>query len=102
MTPFEHLKKSLGIDNLWFFILLLLVKNKSFYAYTLPKKIEEEFHFKTGKITPYRVLYRLELEGFVSSEEQENKRIYKITELGKEELAKAKDFIYDFYSRYRD
>lgn len=91
MLPFKRLKKANTIDNLWIYI-LLLAKNEPIYAYVLQKEIEEKFNFKPGKITPYRVLYRLEKDGFVKSELKERKRIYKITELGKKELNLAKNF----------
>jgi len=54
--------------------------------------IEKEFSFRPGLITPYRVLYRLEGDGFVKSERKERRRIYKITGKGKKELENAKNF----------
>jgi len=91
MLPFERLKKLNTIGNLWIYILFLL-KRKKLYGFEIPRLIEKEFHFKPGKITPYRVLYRLEKEGFVKSETKNRKRFYYITEKGKRELEKAKDF----------
>jgi PadR family transcriptional regulator PadR len=91
MLPFERLRKLNTIDNLWLYILFLL-KKKEVYGFEIPKLIEEKFNFKPGKITPYRVLYRLESDGFVKSEMKERRRVYKITPKGKEELEKAKDF----------
>lgn len=91
MSPFSRLQKANTIDNLWFYI-LSLVKNEPIYAYKLQKEIEKKFGFKPGKITPYRVLYRLENDGFVKSKLQERKRIYQITQKGREELQKAKNF----------
>lgn len=91
MLPLERLKKLNTIDNLWLYILFLL-KKKEIYAWEIPTIIEENFGFKPGRITPYRVLYRLEKNGFVKSEAKERRRIYKITARGKKELEKAKDF----------
>lgn len=54
--------------------------------------IEEKFGFKPGRITPYRVLYRLEKSNYVKSKIEERRRIYKITEKGKKELEKARNF----------
>lgn len=90
MLPFQHLSKSNTIDNLWLYI-LSLAKKEPIYAYRLQKDIEEKFGFQSGKITPYRVLYRLEQDGFVRSGMEERRRIYQITEKGKKELEKAKD-----------
>ena len=91
MLPFERLEKLNTIDNLWLYILSLL-KKKETYGWELPSLIEKKFNFRPGKITPYRVLYRLEKEGFVKSELKQRRRIYKITEKGVKELKKAVDF----------
>jgi DNA-binding PadR family transcriptional regulator len=91
MLPFERLKKSNTIENLWIYILSLL-KEREIYGWEIPKLIEREFGFKPGKITPYRVLYRLERTGFVKSKIENRRRIYQITERGEKELEKAKNF----------
>ncbi len=91
MLPFERLQKSNTKENLWVYILSLL-KEGSIYGWEIPKLIEKKFNFKPGKITPYRVLYRLEKEGFVKSKMEERRRVYQITEKGEEELKKAKHF----------
>ena len=91
MLPFERLEKSNKIENLWIYILSLL-KERVVYGWEIPPLIERKFGFKPGKITPYRVLYRLEQTGFVKSKTEEKRRIYKITEKGKKELKLAKEF----------
>ena len=91
MLPFERLKKLNTIDNLWLYILFLL-KERELYGWEIPKLIEKRFNFRSGKITPYRVLYRLEKDGFVKSKMKERRRVYQITKKGEEELNKAKDF----------
>ena len=91
MLPFERLQKSNTTDNLWLYI-LSLAKKRPVYAYKLQKDIKERFGFQTGKITPYRVLYRLEQGGFVKSKLEQRRRFYEITAKGKGELKKAKDF----------
>lgn len=91
MLPFERLKKSNTKENLWLYILSLL-KEKELYGWEIPKLIEGRFGFKPGKITPYRVLYRLEADHFVASKIKERKRFYKITEKGKKELERALNF----------
>jgi len=85
MLPLEHLQKSNTKENLWLYILTLL-RQSPIHAWNLQSLIEENFGFKPGRITPYRVLYRLEIEGLVKSEEKEKKRIYHITGKGEKEL----------------
>lgn len=96
MLPFEKFKKTNTKDNLWIYILLLLRK-KGLYGWEIPKIVKEKFNFLPGRITPYRVLYRLEKEGFVRSDLKERRRIYQITEKGKEELKKAEVFLKELF-----
>ncbi len=91
MLPIERLQKSNTVENLWLYILSLL-KERELYGWEIPRLISKNFNFKPGLITPYRVLYRLEKQGFVKSKMKERRRIYQITEKGKEELKKAKKF----------
>lgn len=91
MVPFERLQKSNKIENLWIYILSLL-REGTIYGWEIPPLIERRFGFKPGKITPYRVLYRLEQTGFVKSQTEEKRRVYQITERGKKELKSAKEF----------
>ncbi len=92
MLPLERLRKSNTKENLWVYILSLL-KEREIYAWEIPSLIEKKFGFKPGRITPYRVLYRLESKSFVKSKMKERRRIYHITEKGKKELVLAKKFL---------
>ncbi|UZE92988.1 MAG: helix-turn-helix transcriptional regulator [Candidatus Nealsonbacteria bacterium] len=91
MLPMERLQKSNTKENLWLYILSLLKKRK-IYGWEIPTLIKKNFNFKPGRITPYRVLYRLEKEGLVKSKMEERRRIYQITKKGEEELKRAKGF----------
>ncbi len=92
MRPVERLLKSNTSENLWVYILAILEK-QPLYGWEIPALIEQKFGFRPGKITPYRVFYRLEAGGFVSSRLQERRRIYEITEKGKKELEDARLFL---------
>jgi len=91
MLPFERLQKLNTTGNLWIYILFLL-KKREIYGWEVRSLIEKKFNFRPGLITPYRVLYRLQADGFVKSGLKERRRIYQITEKGKKELEKAKNF----------
>lgn len=91
MLPLARLQKSNTKENLWIYILFLL-KRRGIYGWEIPDLIEKKFNFKPGRITPYRVLYRLEDQGLVESEIEERRRVYKITQKGKKELELAKDY----------
>jgi DNA-binding PadR family transcriptional regulator len=98
MQPIERLKKLNTKENLWIYILILLKKNP-LYAWELPSLIENEFGFRPGNITPYRVLYRLEAESLVKSNLKDRRRTYQITEKGLKELDEVKDFYKDIIKK---
>ena len=91
MLPSERLRKLNTKGNLWIYILSLL-KKRELYGWEIQSLIEKKFNFRPGLITPYRVLYRLAEQGFVKSKMRERRRVYDITEKGKEELKKAQNF----------
>ena len=84
MLPIERFFKSNTIENLWIYILCLL-KERKVYGWEIPAAIEKEFGFKPGRITPYRVLYRLESQGFVKShlKERRSNSLLRTPRLGK-------------------
>lgn len=87
-----RLKDKVQKENLWFFILVLLSVNER-YGFELRKLINEEFGFWSGNVTAYRVLYDLERSRLVKAETRNRRRYYRITELGRQELAEAKAFL---------
>lgn len=83
--PLERLKRSITIENLWLYVLSILSKQK-LHAYGILKKIEKRFGIKSGLITPYMVLYRLEGDGYIVSRAAGRRTIYSITPKGKKIL----------------
>lgn len=98
MVPLERLQKTNTVGNLWIYILSLL-KKRPVYGYELRKVISENFGFTPGKITSYRVLYRLEENGYVKSRIKKMKRIYEITEKGEKELEEARKFFKNLFAK---
>lgn len=91
-SPSKRLERKVLVENLWFFILKILAK-KTMYGFHIRDHIKKDFGFWVGNVTSYKVLYSLELDGYVSSHREGNKRIYKITAKGKKELVKSKKFL---------
>lgn len=93
--PVERLWKKLRLDNLWIWILkLLLEENK--YAYELRQQIKERFKFEPATVTSYAVLYRLERSGFVEESTKSktpNRKYYQITEKGREAFQQAESVL---------
>jgi DNA-binding PadR family transcriptional regulator len=98
MNPLNRLYEHNTKGNLWIYILSLLSKEKM-HAWNIQTVIEKKFGFKPGRITAYRVLYRLEEEKLVESENQDRRRIYKVTEKGLEHLASAKKLYKDIVKK---
>lgn len=92
MKPLQRLKEYNTKGNLWIYILSLLLRKDKIHAWLLQCLIEENFGFKPGKITSYRVLYRLEKQGLVKSKTEKRRRVYQITKKGEKELELAKKF----------
>ena len=90
--PLKRLKRKLGIETLWIFILSLLARKDS-YAYELIKNIGENYGFNPGKVLPYVVLRRLEIEGYVKSYMEGNRRYYTLTPRGRLLLEKGIKYI---------
>jgi len=98
--PSQRLSDSLTKDNLWLYILSLLSK-KQMYPYEIRKEIKKVFDFEPGNVTAYFVLHRLENSGYAKSGKKIRKggpdrKYYKITEKGRQELKKGKAFLRKF------
>ena len=91
---YRRLKNKITKENLWLYILKLLME-QSMYAYALNKKITEIFSFSTATVTVYVVLYKMRREGLIRLIEEKqstNKRVrkyYEITEKGREDFYKG-------------
>ena len=84
-----RLKRKLGIELLWIYLLSMLKKKPS-HAYVLRKEIENKFGFLPGNVSVYVVLYKLEKHGFVKAKHEGNRSVYTITAAGKALLKQAK------------
>ncbi|USS41755.1 PadR family transcriptional regulator [Thermococcus aggregans] len=97
-TPMERLKEKMTKEVLWIYILRLL-KDRPMYAYELKKEIRERFGFEPATVSSYVVLYKLEHDGYVTSEWQESetgkpsRKYYKLTKKGEKLLEDGIKFI---------
>jgi len=85
----ERLRRKLGVELLWIYLLSLLKKEPS-HAYVLRKQIKESFGFLPGNVSAYVVLYKLKNRGFVSAKKEGNRTVYSITAQGKALLKEAR------------
>ncbi len=93
--PIERLKRKVEKENLWLFILSALSKKRR-YGKELRRLIKQKYGFLTGLMTSYKVLYLLEVGGFVKSKKEGKIVFYEITEKGKKELKEAKKIMKNY------
>lgn len=93
----DRLTRKLTRENLWLYILSLLLKGSE-YAYAIPDAIEKEFGWRPARITGYIVLKTLNMKGCVSVVERKGetgkmRRYYDITDQGVGLFQEAKEFL---------
>jgi len=86
------------------YVILDLLKDKPMHGYEVIRALEERFQ---GFYTPsagsvYPTLQLLEDMGYVSSEDQDGKKVYTITDSGKEFLGERKETIDKIKSHMRE
>ena len=97
-TAYSRLVRKMTKENLWLYILRLL-REEAMYGYGIRRLIEERFGFKPGRVTSYRVLYALRMDGYVKVESQEpseegpSRKYYIITARGENLFKKAEGFL---------
>jgi DNA-binding PadR family transcriptional regulator len=91
-SPIKRLRNLLTSGNLWLYILSLIEKEGELYAYSLDKRIDEEFLFRPNKILVYVVLYKLEAEGLIFSEFRARRKYYRLTKDGGRALDSAREY----------
>ena len=104
---FKRLKKKISIDNLWIYILRLLME-KEMYGYELRESIKTRFGFEPATVTSYTILYKLEKDQLVTSHVKDNpegspdRKYYTITEEGKKAMTEAKGLFDEIYDKVFD
>ena len=93
--PAERLKRKIEKENLWLFILSILKKNRR-YGNELRDIVRKKFGFLTGSMTSYKILYLLEIGGYVRSNKEGKNIYYEITEKGMKELEDGKKFLRNY------
>ena len=84
--------------------LLSLLAEGDRHGYELMKRLEErsEGTYRASAGTIYPTLQQLEDEGLVGSEERGGKRVYRLTDAGRAELAQRRDTVDRIWERAED
>lgn len=81
------------------FIVLLMLQEQPMHGYALMKAIEEKYEWPPSQGIIYPTLQMLEDLGYVEMKEQDHKKVYSITNGGKQFLQENKDVIERIQSR---
>jgi DNA-binding PadR family transcriptional regulator len=86
------------------YVILKLLREKPMHGYEVMKELEEHTRgcYKPSPGTVYPTLQWLEDEELVSSEEVEGKKVYSITDAGREFLEENKGTVEDIFDRVEE
>ncbi len=83
------------------YVILRLLQDKPMHGYEVMKALEEQTHgcYSPSPGTVYPTLQWLDDEGLVESENREGKKVYAITDAGREFLEENKTSVDDIFDR---
>ena len=86
------------------YVILKLLIDKPRHGYEVMKELEEQLHgcYSPSPGTVYPTLQWLEDEGLVVAKEVEGKKVYEITDQGRQFLEEHKDVVEDIFDRVKD
>src|SRR6059036_2838637 len=86
------------------YVILKLLKDKPRHGYEVMKELEEQLHgcYSPSPGTVYPTLQWLEDEGLVVAKDVEGKKVYEITDAGRQFLEEHRDVVDDIFDRVRD
>ncbi len=86
------------------YVILKLLRDKPRHGYEVMKELEERMHgcYSPSPGTVYPTLQWLEDEGLVVAKDVDGKKVYEITDQGKQFLEEHKDVVEDIFDRVKD
>ena len=86
------------------YVILKLLKDKLRHGYEVMKELEDQLHgcYSPSPGTVYPTLQWLEDEGLVVAKDAQGKKIYEITDAGRQFLEEHRDMVDEIFDRVRD
>ncbi|MFV2006403.1 MAG: PadR family transcriptional regulator [Longimicrobiales bacterium] len=86
------------------FVILRLLSDHPMHGYEVMKALEKESggYYNPSPGSVYPTLLMLEDEGYLESEEQDGKKVYSVTDAGREYLDENADVVEDVFARVDD
>ncbi|RLG84668.1 MAG: PadR family transcriptional regulator [Thermoprotei archaeon] len=85
----ERLKRKITIENLWMYIIRILVEQEPLRAYDIKVLLREKYGIKPATVTVYSVIYRMASDNLIKPVQVYGETRYRVTEQGKIALKKA-------------
>jgi len=97
-----RLKRKLTIENLWLYIMKILIDEKTpLRAYDIKVKLRERFNISPPAVTVYTVVYRMSMDGLVSRIHSSGETRYKPTDTGIEAFQHAITYLEELVSKLK-
>jgi len=86
------------------YVILKLLQDKPRHGYEVMKELEERMHgcYSPSPGTVYPTLQWLEDEGLVTARDVDGKKVYEVTDAGRQFLQEHRDVIDDIFERVRE
>ena len=89
----ERLKKKITIENLWMYIIRILMEQEPLKAYDIKVLLREKYGIKPATVTVYSVVYRMVRDNLIKPVKVSGETRYRVTEQGISALKKAIEFL---------
>ncbi|MEM2282489.1 MAG: PadR family transcriptional regulator [Candidatus Hadarchaeales archaeon] len=99
----RRIKRKTTLEMLWPYFLRILAE-KPMYAYQLKKEVTRRFGFSPQLSAAYRVLHRLEQDGHVTPQWQNEgkpRKYYRLTPKGRELLESFRKYLAELEAKFR-
>jgi len=86
------------------YVILKLLQDKPRHGYEVMKELEERMHgcYSPSPGTVYPTLQWLEDEGLVTARDADGKKVYEVTDAGRQFLQEHRDVVDDIFDRVRE
>jgi len=86
------------------YVILKLLQDKPRHGYEVMKELEERMHgcYSPSPGTVYPTLQWLEDEGLVTARDADGKKVYEVTDAGRQFLQEHRDVVDDIFERVRE
>jgi len=97
----ERLKKKITIENLWMYIIRILMEQEPLKAYDIKVLLREKYGIKPATVTVYSVVYRMARDNLIKPVKVSGETRYRVTEQGISALKKAIELLEEIINKLK-